>query len=213
MIKRTLLLLALCTTLMFAEFNSHISTINPEIQKRMIQGNSWREGCPVGLNDLRYLQLTYWDFNGKVALGEMIVHKDVALEVSYIFEELYKIKYPIYKMELVSNYQGNDWQSIEADNSSAFNCRPATGSNSWSKHSYGKAIDINPIENPYVSRTGYISHKASLKYKKRLHHNLNNPADRAVVLKNDPVTKIFKSYGWEWGGDWNTIKDYQHFMK
>lgn len=212
--KKTILLLStLLTSALFAEFNSNISTISPEIQQRMIKGNSWREGCPVSLNNLRYLQLTHWDFNGQVTIGEMVVHKDVALEVSYIFEELYNIHYPINKMELVSNYNGNDWQSIEADNSSAFNCRLATGSNKWSRHSYGKAIDINPIENPYVSRKGHISHKASWKYKKRVHKNLNDSADRAVLLRSDKATKIFKRYGWQWGGDWNTVKDYQHFVK
>ena len=212
--KSILLLSLLLSSSLFAQFNSNISEITPNIKKRILQGDSWRQGCPVSISNLRYIQLTHWNFNGDVAMGELIVHKDVATEVSYIFEELYNIKYPIYKMELVSNYQGNDWQSIEADNTSAFNCRSATGSTKkWSKHSYGKAIDINPIENPYVSRTGYISHKASLKYKRRVHKNLNNPADRAVVLKNDSATKIFKSYGWKWGGDWNTIKDYQHFVK
>jgi len=214
MIKTILLLFTLLTTSLLAQFNANVSKITPEIKKRMIQGHSWRKGCPVSLNNLRYIQLTYWNFEGEVAMGEMVVHKDVATEVSYIFEELYNMKYPIYKMELVSNYQGDDWQSIDADNTSAFNCRPVTGSKKqWSKHSYGKAIDINPIENPYVSRKGYISHKASWKYKKRIHKNLNNPADRAVFLKNDKATKIFKSYGWKWGGDWNTIKDYQHFVK
>ena len=214
MIKTILLVSTLLTTSLFAQFNSNVSKITPEIKKRMIKGDSWRKGCPVSLNNLRYIQLTYWNFDGEVSMGEMIVHKDVATEVRYIFEELYKINYPIYKMELVSNYQGNDWQSIEADNTSAFNCRPVTGSTKqWSKHSYGKAIDINPIENPYVSRKGHIAHKASWKYKKRVHKNLNDPADRAVLLKNDKSTKIFKSYGWKWGGDWNTIKDYQHFVK
>ncbi len=209
-----LLVSMLYGSLLFAQFNANISEITPNIEARIINGDSWRLSCPVGLNNLRYLQLTYWDFNGQTKVGEMIVHQDVATEVVYIFEVLYNINYPIYKMELVSNYQSNDWQSIEADNTSAFNCRPATGSSKkWSNHAYGKAIDINPLENPYVARNGHISHNASLQYKRRVHKNLNNPADRAVVLKNDQVTRLFESYGWKWGGDWNTIKDYQHFEK
>jgi len=199
-------------TALFATFKSDISHISPEIKKRMIKGNSWRRGCPVSLNDLRYLRVKYVDFKGSECMGELVVHKSVAVELTEIFEVLYNEGYPIKKMRLVSDYKGSDWDSIEADNTSAFNCRNATGSKKWSKHSYGKAIDINPIENPYVSRNGRISHKASLKYKKRVHQNRSS-ADKAVLLKHDKATKIFEKYGWKWGGDWRTIKDYQHFSK
>jgi len=90
--------------------------------------------------------------------------------------------------------------------------RMIQGNKKWSKHSYGKAIDINPIENPYISRSGRISHKESLQYRKRVHTD-HTSADKAVLLKNDKATKIFKKYGWKWGGDWNGVKDYQHFSK
>jgi len=213
MLKKTLLITTLFSSSLFAQFNYNISEINADIQNRMLQGNSWRKGCPIALTNLRYVQVKHWNFNGKTTMGEVIVHEDVAEELVYIFEELYQIHYPIHKMQLVSDYAGDDWKSIEADNSSAFNCRPVTGKKKkWSKHAYGKAIDINPIENPYVSRTGHISHKASLKYKKRV-HRVNTYADHALLLKHDPATKIFKKYGWKWGGDWHTIKDYQHFVK
>ena len=195
-----------------AEYKSSISAIAPQVKQRMVKGNSWRKSCPITLKDLRYLRLTYRDFNGHSRSGELIVHKNVANEVKNIFEELYIIGYPIKKMNLVSNYKGSDWQSIEADNTSAFNCRKATGSKKWSKHSYGKAIDINPIENPYISRRGKIVHKESLQYKKRVHKN-STVAQKAVLLKHDKAVKIFKKYGWKWGGDWSNIKDYQHFSK
>jgi len=203
----------LMSTLLFAEYKANISSITPEIKKRMIKGKSWRRGCPVPLKDLRYLQITHKDFNGKAKKGEIIVHKDVISEVKEIFFELYAIGYPIRKMKLVSDYKGSDWQSIEADNTSAFNCRNATGSKKWSKHSYGRAIDINPIENPYISRSGHIAHKASFKYKKRIHQQNRQPSNRALFLKNDQAIKIFKKYGWKWGGDWSGVKDYQHFSK
>ncbi len=199
-------------TILFADYSSSISQITPEIKKRMIKGNSWRKGCPVSLGNLRYLTLTHVDFNGKDKRGEIIVHKDVAQEVKEMFSKLYKMGYPIRKMRLVSDYKGSDWQSIEADNTSAFNCRNATGSKKWSKHSYGKAIDINPIENPYIAKSGRISHKASLKYRKRVHKNTSY-ADKALLLKNDKATKVFEKYGWVWGGDWPAVKDYQHFSK
>ena len=196
----------------FAEFQAYIYDISPNLKKKMIKDNSWRKGCPVDTIDLRYLKLTHINFDGKDTVGELIVHKNISDNMVSVMKELYTIGYPINQMRLVSEFKGNDWQSIEAGNTSAFNCRKATGSKKWSKHSYGRAIDINPIENPYVSRNGYISHKASIKYKKRRHIE-DTPSDRAVLLKNDKATLIFKKYGFTWGGDWKSVKDYQHFVK
>jgi hypothetical protein len=210
--KKFLFVLISIPLSLFAEYQADISKITLEIKARMIKGNSYRKGCPVGLEDLRYLRIKHKNFIGKEQTGELVVHKDVAKEVVQIFKALYEVDYPIYQMRLVSDYQGNDWRSIEADNTSGFNCRKATGSNHWSKHSYGKAIDINPIENPYISRSGRISHKASLVYRKRVHQN-SSYTDRAVLLPDDQAVKIFKKYGWKWGGDWYGVKDYQHFSK
>ena len=213
-IKTVLLLSTLLSSSLFAEYHSNISEITNNIKERMVKGDSWREGCPVALENLRYLTMDYLNFNGEYQQGEMIVHADVADEVVAIFQDLYTMNYAINKMELVSNYGANDWQSIESDNTSAFNCRAVTGKKKkWSKHAYGKAIDINPIANPYISRSGHISHEASKQYKNRKHKDIYNLADRALLMPNDPATKLFKSYGWKWGRDWNTIKDYQHFVK
>jgi len=200
------------TVSILAQNDATVSSVSAEIKQRMIKGNSWRKGCPVSLNNLRYIQLKHLDFRGKTVMGEMIVHKDVSSQVVDIFNQLYEIGYPVQKMKLVSEYKGNDWQSIESGNTSAFNCRNATGSKKWSKHSYGKAIDINPIENPYISRSGRISHKASLSYRKRVHQK-STYADKAVLVKGDKAIQIFKSHGWLWGGDWSGVKDYQHFSK
>jgi len=211
--KKNILFTLLLTTTLFSQYNYQIQEITPEIKKRMLKADSWRQGCPVPLENLRYLRMNHLNFEGKTVSGELIVHKEVADEVVLIFSELYEIGYPVHQMRLVADFAANDWQSIEADNTSAFNCRPMTGKKKkWSKHAYGKAIDINPIENPYINKKGYISHKASWKYKKRVHKN-DTPADKAVLLKNDKATKIFEKYGWKWGGDWRTIKDYQHFSK
>ncbi|HIP41634.1 MAG TPA: M15 family peptidase [Campylobacterales bacterium] len=209
---KILLLIPILLVPLFAEFQASIYKIAPKLKTKMIKGNSWRKGCPVNTVNLRYLRLTYMTFQGENRIGELIVHQDIADDVVNLMKELYEIDYPINQMKLVSDFKGNDWQSIEADNTSAFNCRSATGSKKWSKHAYGKAIDINPIENPYISRKGYISHKASLKYRKRVHKN-DSFEDRAVLLKNDEATKIFKRYGFSWGGDWRSVKDYQHFSK
>ena len=202
-----ILILLFTSSLLLANATSMISKVTDEVKKRMIKGNSWKNTCPVGINELRYLRIKHLDYQGKPVIGEMIVHKNVARDVVGIFAELYDIGYPVGKMHLVSAYKGNDWQSIEADNTSAFNCRSATGSKKWSKHSYGKAIDINPIENPYVFRSGKSSHKASRKYIKR------KPSHPAVILKNSKILNIFKKHGWKWGGDWSGARDYQHFYK
>jgi len=211
--KKLLLLTTLSSSLLLAQFNYNISEITPEVKERMVKADSWRQSCPVPLVDLRYINVNHLNFEGETVSGEIIVHKDVADDVVNIFSELYEMGYPIKQMHLVSDFNADDWESIEAGNTSAFNCRPVTGNKKkWSKHAYGRAIDINPIENPYVSKTGHISHKESLKYKRRV-HKVNTPADKALLLKNDKATKIFKKYGWKWGGDWRSIKDYQHFVK
>ncbi len=204
--------LIVLTTLSFANFKASISPITPDIKKQMINGNSYRAGCPVPLSSLRYLRLTYIGFDNKEHIGELIVHKSVAKDVVQIFNALYNAKYPIRKMQLVSKYNGSDFASIEADNTSAFNCRPVDGTNRWSKHSFGKAIDINPLENPYVSKSGYTSHKGSYRYLKRVRLN-NSPQYRALILPNDYIVRLFKSKKWRWGGDFRCCKDYQHFDK
>ncbi|ADV46002.1 hypothetical protein Nitsa_0735 [Nitratifractor salsuginis DSM 16511] len=214
--KRLYLLFTLQTlflSIVVAGYTAKISSITPRIEHRMRAGHSYRDGCPVKLRDLRYIRLNYLGFDGKPHTGEMVVHKDVAKEVTQIFGELYRAKYPIRRMQLVSDYGGSDYRSIEADNTSAFNCRAVTGGKKWSNHAYGKAIDINPIENPYISRSGHIAHRASLPYRIRRHKNPFHPEDRALIAPHDPIVRIFKSRGWRWGGDWHSIKDYQHFDK
>ncbi|PHS34751.1 MAG: hypothetical protein COA92_00485 [Sulfurovum sp.] len=179
----------------------------------MIERKSWHQGCPVELENLRYIRLKHHNFYRSEKMGEIIVHKDVADEVVEIFRELYEIRYPIRQMRLISDFLGSDWQSIEADNTSAFNCRKtSTKTGKWSQHAFGKAIDINPIENPFVFKTGRIAHIESYKYKKRIHKN-NSFTDRSMLLKEDEVVQIFEKYGWKWGGDFTQYKDYQHFSK
>lgn len=210
--RRTLLIFILLSIGLSAGFHADISLVTPEIKQRMTSGNSYKGGCPVSLEDLRYVTLTYKDFNHNDQQGELVVHKDVAGEVVKIFETLYEAGYPIRQMRLVSDFGGNDWQSIEADNTSAFNCRNATGSKKFSRHSFGKAIDINPLENPYVFTNGHTSHKVSKKYLRRVHQKDTAP-DRAVLLQNDKAVKLFQKYGWQWGGEFRGEKDYQHFQK
>ncbi len=198
---------------MFANYNYKITSISKNIEEKMIKGNSHNYACPVTLKDLRYINLEHIDFKGNTKIGELIVHKNVASDIVKIFEYLYNIKYPIEKMKLVSNYKANDFSSIEDNNTSAYNCRFIENTTKWSKHAYGKAIDINPIQNPYISKSGEISHEKSLKYRKRVVPNDISYSSKAILLKNDEVVRIFQKYGWKWGGIWKSIKDYQHFEK
>ncbi|WP_214110488.1 M15 family metallopeptidase [Acrocarpospora catenulata] len=169
--------------------------------------HSWREGCPVGLDDLRMVTMTYWGFDQKPHTGQMVLNASVAEPVASVFHRLYDYRYPIRQMKPVDVYKGDDYASIDADNTSAFNCRAATGSTHWSQHAYGYAVDLNPLENPYVEADGSNAHRNADAYVKR---PLKKPG---VINAGDRVVRAFADIGWGWGGDWSGIKDYQHFSK
>jgi hypothetical protein len=208
--KITLLTIIFNLTLISKE----IEPISSEVKAKMVKGNSWREGCPVKVEDLRLVKVPYFGFDNKSHIGEIIVHKSVAKEVLSIFKELKRIKYPIEKVNLVSKYGGNDSLSMKSNNTSAFNCRLMTGSRTkYSKHSYGKAIDINPIQNPYVKGKRVLPKEGVIYIGKNRIHLSNQVDDRAMLIKGDRAVDIFKKYGWIWGGDWRTLKDFQHFEK
>ncbi|MFG1973170.1 M15 family metallopeptidase [Nonomuraea fuscirosea] len=168
---------------------------------------SWRPGCPVHYRDLRLVTLTYWGFDDKPHTGRLVVRKTVTDDIVTVFKRLYGWRWPIKQMKLVDAYKGDDYDSIDADNTSAFNCRPATGSSNWSNHAYGEAIDINPRENPYVTASGSAAHQNAKKFAKR------PVSGKGVVNPGDKVVKAFSRVGWEWGGYWSGTKDYQHFSK
>ncbi len=182
-----------------------IQEMDKVIQKR-INGISWKKGAPVGLNDLRYVNVTYWGFDNKPHLGELIVNSKVASEVIDIFKELYEVKFPIEKIKLIDEYGADDNLSMEDNNSSSFCYRVVEGTKNLSKHSYGVAIDINPVQNPYI-RKEKISPPKSEEYLDR------NNIRKGMIIKGDPCYNAFTKRGWIWGGEWNTVKDYQHFQK
>jgi hypothetical protein len=184
-------------------FRGSIAHIDPAQAERMT-GVSWRPGCPVPLRDLRLLVLTHRRFDGKVVTGRLIVHRDVARHVVSVFRRLYAARFPIRRMVPIDAYDASDFRSIEADNTSAFNCRYVDGTTRWSEHAYGRAIDLNPIENPYVSG-GRTSHHASLPY---LERSRRRPG---MAFEGGAVVRAFDAIGWGWGGRWTVVKDYQHF--
>jgi hypothetical protein len=168
---------------------------------------SWRAGCPRGLESLSYLHLSFWGTDGVAHQGELIVDRALAQEVLAIFRELYDARFPISALRLIDAYQGNDDLSMADNNSSGFNCRLMAGSTTvYSKHSYGRAIDLNPLTNPYVAK-GEVMPPGGKAFVDR---TLKEPG---LIVEGDAVYKAFTSRGWVWGGAWKTMKDYQHFEK
>ena len=185
-------------------YRATIRTVDAATAKSMT-GVSWRPGCPVRIADLRRVRLTHWGFDKKRHQGELIVHKDVARRVVTIFHTMYSIRFPIRTMQRVDRFRADDNASMAADNTSAFNCRPITGSTrGFSVHSYGKAIDINTVENPYVKGTS-VQPPAGKAFTNRAKMR------PGMIRRGDPVWKAFTTNGFRWGGDWTSLKDYQHF--
>ena len=181
------------------------SPVPAEISER-INGKTYKENSEIDLDDLSYLKIRYLDFQHNIADGEMIVHKTLAKEVLEIFEMLFEAEYEIEKIRLCDEYDGDDERSMADNNSSAFNYRNVAGTQELSLHALGRAIDINPLYNPYIVGEK-ISPANAVKY-----------ADRSVkfphrIDHHDLAYKVFASKGWLWGGDWTNSKDYQHFYK
>lgn len=188
-------------------------TIAPALSIQAVNTVSDNEKLAVSYDDLRYLSVLYYDFNGEVQTGELICNKGIAQDLAEIFHELYLNEYRIEKIRLIDEYDGDDTASMLDNNTSCFNYRVVDGTDSLSKHALGCAIDINPFYNPYVvfnndgSGETYISPAGSEIY-----------ADRSQdfpykIDENDLCYRLFKQHGFTWGGNWNSCKDYQHFQK
>jgi D-alanyl-D-alanine carboxypeptidase len=185
------------------EFRAVVRAVSPAERAQMTP-SVWRPSCPVGPSSLRHLSLPFVGLDGRPRRGALVVHHSAARDVVTVFRALYRARFPIRRMRPIQAYGGDDFASIEADNTSAFNCRAATGSSRWSEHAYGRAIDINPIENPYVSG-GRTSHRASVPFLDR------SPARPGMAVEGGVLVEAFDAVGWGWGGRWSSIKDYQHF--
>lgn len=179
----------------------------PDGIRAWMNGVSWRPGCPVPLRDLRLVRLRYWGFDREAHRGRLVVHEDVARKIAGVFGRLYEVSFPIRRMRLVDYYGADDRTSMEHDNTSAFNCRWRAGQPGvWSQHAYGRAIDVNPRENPYVW-SGGVSPWNGAPYVDRSNRR------KGMIYHGDAVWWAFRNRGWEWGGDWTSVKDYQHFSR
>lgn len=182
--------------------------------KELITGTSFPENdesCEITYDDLRYVHVMHYDFNGEIREGELICNKSIAQDLVEIFYELFLSEYQIEKICLIDCYNGDDDASMEDNNTSCFNYRVVDGTEKLSKHAYGLAVDINPLYNPCIkfNRDGSILVGPA---------NGESYADREKMFpykidENDLCLKLFKEHGFTWGGDWNSLKDYQHFQK
>ena len=185
----------------------YMTEITDDIFAR-IEGKSFKDDCTLPREDLRYLHVLHKDINGTVHEGEMIVNKHIAQDVLDILQELYNNDYPIERMRLVDEYDADDEASMEDNNSSSFNFRFISHTTRVSKHGLGLAVDINTLYNPYtkvvdgeriiepVTGEPYLDRDAEFDYK---------------IDKDDLCYQLFIEHGFEWGGDWEDRKDYQHF--
>ena len=191
-------------------FHSLIRPLSP-YQRERLSGAYWHAGCPVGLSELRVLTVSHWGFDGRAHVGQLVVHRDVAGPLRRVFRRLYELRFPIRHLTFADAYGPGKARPADGDISGSFECREAVpspcvggkGTGSWSMHAYGEAIDLNPVENPYVG-CGQTHDPKSVRYmnRNRLRPGMVTPA----------VVRAFESIGWGWGGDWSgSTKDYMHF--
>lgn len=177
----------------------------------IMYGKSYKAGCGVARSALRYVTVMHYDGEGRVRRGELVCHKDIAADLVDIFRKLYEAKYPIGQVRLIDHYEADDERSMTANNTSCFNYRPVAGTRTLSKHSQGRAIDINPLYNPHVKRrrdgTLVVSPKAG-----RLYADRTKPFAYKLD-RSDLCYRLFIAHGFRWGGAWRSSKDYQHFEK
>jgi hypothetical protein len=183
----------------------------PDGVRANLEGRFWRAGCPVPLSQLRLLTVSHWGFDGRTHEGQLVVNRDVAASLASAFRQLYDLRFPIRHLRLDDMYGPASARPSDTDVTGSFSCRQAvpspctggTGNGNWSNHAYGHAIDLNPVENPYVG-CGRTRDRRSAPYidRSRLRKGMVTPA----------VVRAFRSIGWGWGGEWSgPTKDYMHF--
>jgi hypothetical protein len=191
-------------------FNASIRPVSAPLRAELT-GPVWRPGCPVPLSQLRVLSVTYWGFDNRAHPGGLVVNQAAARPLASVFRRLYELRFPIHHMRLADAYGPQRSRPADGDVTASFECRQAvpspctggTGTGSWSQHAYGLAVDLNPVENPYVG-CGQTRDRASRPYldRSRLRRGMVTPA----------VVEAFRSIGWGWGGGWTgSTKDYMHF--
>jgi hypothetical protein len=188
----------------------------PTALAAQMRGTTWQPGCPVPLDGLSLLHFNYWGFGGNVLRGPMVVNSTVAEDVLWVFHQLYDARFPIKRVSLSTPFHPKAFaqhRRIDSNRSvtASFNCRPvltATGpGDDFSQHAYGLAVDINPLQNPYVSTDGFVRNRAAEPY------TVRSRRLEGMIHEGDVVVRTFATIGWEWGGNWSGDKDYMHFSQ
>ena len=187
------------------------------IYNRII-GKSYQPNEDIALSELRYLKILHYNYDGEIQVGEMIVNSQIESDCLEIFQALYEAEYQICRMVLIDDYWTGDGEetdgvSIKNNNTSCFNYRNVPGSTKRSKHALGLAIDINPYENPYVPTSAGVPDYSNLDETEYYYATNRNESDAHVITSEDLACQLFSSKGFTWGGDWRSLKDYQHFEK
>jgi hypothetical protein len=189
-------------------FEGGVFRIGPTLRDVLI-GRNWTPGCPVAIHDLRVLRVSYWNFRGGVGTGPLVLHERVARDVLWVFQRLFRAKFRIQDIELAAKdrpiTRKDYWDKTRRSVTASFNCRPATDSTTLSQHSYGWAVDINPLQNPYVRSDGSTLRHIAQEFKDRSLQRMG------MIHDGDVVVRSFAAIGWEWGGNWHTLNDYMHF--
>ena len=195
----------------FAPFHSSIEPLPAPVKAQLKAGGYWHQGCPVALSDLRLLTVSHRGFDKRAHTGQLVVNKSAARPLARVFRKLYRLHFPIRHLRLDDAYGPERSRPRDGDISGSFECRQAVpspctggrGTGSWSMHAYGRAVDLNPVENPYVG-CGQSHNPAARRYRDRSRHRPGMVTRRVV--------KAFRSIGWGWGGAWTgDTKDYMHF--
>lgn len=167
--------------------------------------STWQPGCPVDARDLAWVRLTFWGFDDARHTGELLVAASVADDVVSVFRALYAARFPIEEMRVTRRDELDAPPTGDGNNTGGFVCRPAVGQSSYSQHAYGLAVDVNPFQNPYVRGDGVVLPELASAYADR------GRARPGMVLPGSEVVAAFARVGWEWGGEWQSLKDYMHF--
>lgn len=178
-------------------------TIGP-VPGEVAARSTWREECPVALDELAYITVSHWGFDESFHTGEMIVNGAWAEEIVEVFRQLHEARFPIEQMRVIRLEEIDAPPTGDGNDTSSFVCRPSVASGNWSRHAYGLAVDINPFHNPYFKGDLVLPELASF-YANR------DGGYPGVITSGDVAVTAFADIGWRWGGDWSTLKDYMHF--
>ncbi|HUP99105.1 MAG TPA: M15 family metallopeptidase, partial [Aeromicrobium sp.] len=179
------------------------SRVDP-VPAHVLGRSSWTPKCPVEPGELRWVRLAFWGFDDRRHTGELLVNADAAEDMVQVFRQLYEARFPLEEMRITRADEIDAEPTGDGNNTGAFTCKPFRGSTVWSEHAYGRAVDVNPFQNPYTKGDALIPELASA-YADRARQ------DPGMIHAGDAVTRAFASVGWGWGGSWQHSKDYMHF--